>query len=108
MEKPAETDRKLQHLRKAFARMPNVDAVIKSARTGAAQSVLALGDRRVARALEIAAGERMDLTRALRLADLDPAFYLFRERPTGRDSAVGHHRQRGLQGLLLEGAREEP
>jgi radical SAM superfamily enzyme YgiQ (UPF0313 family) len=51
MEDPRETDRKLQYLRKAFARMPNVDAVIKSARTGAVQSVLALGDRRVADAL---------------------------------------------------------
>jgi radical SAM superfamily enzyme YgiQ (UPF0313 family) len=80
MERPAETDRKLQHLRKAFGRMPNVDAIIKSARTGMAQSVLALGDRRVARALEIAASERMDMSRALRLAELDPAFYLFRER----------------------------
>jgi hypothetical protein len=80
MENPAETDRKLQHLRRAFVRMPNVDAVIKSARTGAAQSVLALGDRRVASALEIAAAERMDFPRAMRLAGLDPAFYLFRER----------------------------
>ena len=55
MEDPKETDRKLQFLRKAFSRMPNVDAVIKSARTGTAQSILALGDRRVAYALEIAA-----------------------------------------------------
>ena len=35
MEDPKETDRKLQYLRKAFARMPNVDAICKSARTGA-------------------------------------------------------------------------
>ena len=55
MEDPREADRKLQYLRKAFARIPNVDAVIKSARTGAVQSVLALGDRRVADALEVAA-----------------------------------------------------
>ena len=54
MEDPKETDRKLQYLRKAFARMPNVDAICKSARTGAVQSVLALGDRRVADALELA------------------------------------------------------
>ena len=31
---PKETDRKLQYLRKAFGRMPNVDAICKSARTG--------------------------------------------------------------------------
>src|SRR3990172_671621 len=59
MEDPKESDRKLQFLRKAFSRMPNVDAVIKSARTGTTQSILALGDRRVASALEIAARERM-------------------------------------------------
>jgi radical SAM superfamily enzyme YgiQ (UPF0313 family) len=81
MAEPRETERKLQYLRKAFARMPNVDAICKSARTGAAQSVLALGDRRVADALELAVVEKLDLRRALRAAGLDPAFYLFRHRP---------------------------
>ncbi|PYQ18961.1 MAG: radical SAM protein [Acidobacteria bacterium] len=80
MEDPRETDRKLQFLRKAFGRMPNVDAVIKSARTGVAQSILALGDRRVADALEIAVERRMDFKRAGRDAGLDPGFYLFRGR----------------------------
>lgn len=80
MEDPRETDRKLQYLRRAFARMPNVDPVIKSARTGAVQSVLALGDRRVARALELQATHGLELKRALREAGLDPAFYLFRRR----------------------------
>jgi radical SAM superfamily enzyme YgiQ (UPF0313 family) len=83
MEDPRETDRKLQYLRKAFARMPNVDAVIKSARTGAVQSVLALGDRRVADALERQATQGLDLKRALRESGLDPAFYLFRRRERG-------------------------
>jgi radical SAM superfamily enzyme YgiQ (UPF0313 family) len=83
MEDPRETDRKLQYLRKAFARMPNVDAVIKSARTGAVQSVLALGDRRVADALELQATEGLELKRALRASGLDPAFYLFRRREKG-------------------------
>ena len=54
MEDPKETDRKLQYLRKAFAKIPNVDAIIKSARTRPAQSALALGDRRMADALEVA------------------------------------------------------
>jgi radical SAM superfamily enzyme YgiQ (UPF0313 family) len=80
MEDPKETDRKLQFLRKAFARIPNVEAICKSARTGATQSVLALGDRRVAAALEIAVTRGVDLKRGLREAGLDPAFYLFRER----------------------------
>ncbi len=80
MEDPKKTDGKLQFLRKAFARMPNVDAVCKSARTGAAQSVLALGDRRVADALETAVARDLDLRRALRETGLDPAFYLLRGR----------------------------
>jgi len=86
MEDPRETDRKLQFLRKAFGRMPNVDAVIKSARTGVAQSILALGDRRLADALEIAVERRMDFKRAVRDAGLDPGFYLFRGR--GRDEVL--------------------
>jgi len=80
MESPKETEQKLHYLRKAFGRMPNVDAIIKSARTGVSQSILALGDRRVADALEIACVEGMDLKRATRAAGLDPAFYLFRTR----------------------------
>ncbi len=80
MENPKETDRKLQYLRKAFARMPNVDAICKSARTGTAQSILALADRRVAAALELAVTRGLDLKRAVKEAGLDPAFYLFRSR----------------------------
>jgi radical SAM superfamily enzyme YgiQ (UPF0313 family) len=86
MENPKETDRKLQFLRKAFGRMSNVEAICKSARTGATQSILALGDRRVADALEIAALQNVDLKRAMKLAGLDPAFYLFRGR--GREEAL--------------------
>ena len=80
MEDPRETDRKLQFLRKAFGRMPNVDALIKSARTGTSQSVLALGDRRVADALEVAATQEVELKRAMKAVGLDLAFYLFRGR----------------------------
>jgi radical SAM superfamily enzyme YgiQ (UPF0313 family) len=80
MEDPKETERKLHFLRKAFGRMPNVDAVIKSARTGVSQSILALGDRRVADALEFACLNRVDLKRGMKAVGLDPAFYLFRPR----------------------------
>jgi len=86
MEDPKQTDTKLQYLRKAFARMPNVDAILKSARTGVTQSILALGDRRLADAMELAARERVELKRALRATGLDPAFYLFRER--GQDEIL--------------------
>jgi radical SAM superfamily enzyme YgiQ (UPF0313 family) len=80
VEDPGETDRKLQFLRKAFGRMPNVDAICKSARTGVTQSILALGDRRVADALEVACLAGIELKRALKVNGLDPAFYLVRGR----------------------------
>jgi hypothetical protein len=80
MEDPKRTEAKLHHLRKAFGRMPNVDAVLKSARTGVAQSILALADRRVADALEHAALEDVSLLRGMKAAGLDPSFYLFRGR----------------------------
>jgi radical SAM superfamily enzyme YgiQ (UPF0313 family) len=86
MEDPKETDRKLQYLRKAFGKMPNVDAICKSARTGVHQSILALADRKVADALEHAVVNRVDFKRAVRESGLDPAFYLFRER--GRDEVL--------------------
>jgi len=86
MEDPKETDRKLQYLRKAFGKMPNVDAICKSARTGVHQSILALADRKVADALEHAVVNRVDFKRAVRESGLDPAFYLFRER--GRDEIL--------------------
>jgi radical SAM superfamily enzyme YgiQ (UPF0313 family) len=86
MEDPRETDRKLQYLRKAFGKMPNVDALCKSARTGVSQSILALADRRVADALEHACLNRVDLKRGMKAVGLDPAFYLFRGR--GREEVL--------------------
>ncbi len=86
MEDPRETDRKLQFLRKAFGRMPNVDAIIKSARTGVYQSILALADRRVGDALEHAAVHDVDLKRGMKAVGLDAGFYLFRGR--GRDEVL--------------------
>ncbi len=86
MEDPKQTDRRLQYLRQAFGRMPNVDAICKSARTGVAQSILALGDRRVADALELSVTRGVDLRRALRETGLDPGFYLRRRR--GRDEVL--------------------
>jgi radical SAM superfamily enzyme YgiQ (UPF0313 family) len=86
MEDPKETDRKLQYLRKAFGRMPNVDAICKSARTGVYQSILALADRRVADALEYAVLNGVDLKRGMKASGLDPDFYLFRGR--GREEVL--------------------
>jgi radical SAM superfamily enzyme YgiQ (UPF0313 family) len=80
MENVKETDEKLQYLRKAFAKLPNVEAICKSARTGFHQTMLALGDRRVGDALEYAALHDADLKRAAREVGIDPAFYVYRER----------------------------
>ena len=106
MENVKETDEKLQYLRKAFAKMPNVEAICKSARTGFHQTILALGDRRVADALEYAACTTRDLKRAS-APGIDPAFYVYREKAEGRSAALGHHRQRGQPRLLLEGTRAQ-
>jgi hypothetical protein len=51
-----------------------------------AQSILALGDRRVAGALEHACLNGTSLGRGLKAVGLDPAFYLFRER--GREERL--------------------
>lgn len=80
MENVKETDEKLQYLRRAFAKMSNVEAICKSARTGFHQTILALGDRRVADALEFAVVNECDLKRAVREVGLDPAFYAYREK----------------------------
>jgi radical SAM superfamily enzyme YgiQ (UPF0313 family) len=80
MEDVKETDEKLQYLRKAFAKIPNVEAICKSARTGFHQTVLALGDRRVADALEYSVLNDCDLKRSIRAIGLDPAFYVYREK----------------------------
>ena len=81
MENVKETDEKLQFLRKSFAKIPNVEAICKSARTGLHQTILALGDRRVADALEYAAVNDVDLKRATKEIGLDPSFYVYREKP---------------------------
>lgn len=80
MENVKETDEKLQFLRRAFSRMPNVEAICKSARTGFHQTILALGDRRVADALEYAVLNDCDLKRATKAVGIDPAFYVYREK----------------------------
>ena len=76
----AATDAKLRFLQGALAKMPNVSAVCKGTRTGLVQAVLALGDRRVAEALERASETGMDLRRAMRETGLDTGFYVARAR----------------------------
>ena len=80
MEKPSSIAKKMQFLRRAFGRMPNVDANFKSPREEKLQALLSLGDRRLAPVImKIARGEA-ELSRAMKQASLDIADYIHRER----------------------------
>ena len=80
MEKPSLLARKMQKLKKAFARMPNVDANFKSARLETLQALLSVGDHRVAPVLiRIARGEA-ELKPAMKEAGLDLDAYIYSER----------------------------
>jgi radical SAM superfamily enzyme YgiQ (UPF0313 family) len=86
VEEPQEIERKLRRLRRALMRQPNARIQIKSARSIQAQAMLALGDRRVAEAIELAATRETSLSRALRAVGLDARLSLARGR--ARDEAL--------------------
>ncbi len=68
-----------QKLRAAVGRMANTEIIFESTRSAVLQALLARGDRRVGRLLpDLAAG--MNLKAACRKAELDPDFYVTRER----------------------------
>ena len=108
MEDPKESDRKLQYLRKAF---------VAHAERGRDLQERAHGHRPVdPRPGRPARGRQPSRSRRgsgwtssgrLREAGLDPAFYLFRAPGERRDPAVGRHRQRRREGVLLERARAQ-
>ncbi len=101
MEKPSLLARKMQKLKKAFARMPNVDANFKSARLETLQALLSVGDQRVAPVLiRIARGEA-DVKRAMKEAGLDLDAYIYSERSPG-DSLPWGYIDNGMKPELLE------
>jgi hypothetical protein len=106
MEDPKETDRKLQPA-EAFGRMPNVDAIIKSARTGAVQSAGCRGPARGRRPRGRGDARARPPARPARGGARPRLLPLPRAR-AGRGAAVGRRGQWRQPGLLLEGAREEP
>lgn len=70
---------RIRTLRSAIARLPNCELHVESPRAALLQGFLARGDRRVSAALPLlAAGKNLRAT--CRELDLDPAFYLSRER----------------------------
>jgi len=101
MEKPSLLARKMQKLKKAFARMPNVDANFKSARLETLQALLSVGDQRLAPVLiRIARGEA-DVKRAMKEAGLDLDAYIYSERSPG-DSLPWGYIDNGMKPELLE------
>jgi radical SAM superfamily enzyme YgiQ (UPF0313 family) len=72
-------ERSIRTLRSAIARLPNCELHVESPRAALLQGFLARGDRHVGPALPLlAAGKNLRTT--CRELDLDPAFYLSRER----------------------------
>ena len=101
MEKPSLLARKMQKLKKAFARMPNVDANFKSARLETLQALLSVGDQRIAPVLiRIARGEA-DLKPAMKETGLDLDAYIYSERSPGENLPWGYI-DNGMKPELLE------
>ncbi|TDI40965.1 MAG: radical SAM protein [Acidobacteria bacterium] len=101
MEKPSLLARKMQKLKKAFARMPNVDANFKSARLETLQALLSVGDQRVAPVLIRVARGEADLKRAMKEAGLDLDAYIYSERSPGESLPWGYI-DNGMKPELLE------
>lgn len=71
--------KKIAYIRKAIARMPNTEVFFESLRAAILQALLSRGDRRVGRLLPLLASGT-GLKQACRQLDLDPSFYVTRER----------------------------
>ena len=80
MEDDASIDRKIKRLRTLTADIENVYFNIKSERSSFYQALLSLGDRRVAPAIEAAERNGGNWRAAVKEADVDADFYVFRDR----------------------------
>lgn len=101
MEKPSLLARKMQKLKKAFARMPNVEANFKSARLETLQALLSVGDKHVAPVLIRVARGEADLKHAMKEAGLDLDAYIYSERTPGDPLPWGYI-DNGMKPELLE------
>lgn len=81
MEGRAQLEKKYRLLQKRLRPLPNVDLNFESLRHAEIQGLLARGDRRIGRLLPLLA-EGLSLKAACRQLDIDPSFYLYRERGT--------------------------
>jgi radical SAM superfamily enzyme YgiQ (UPF0313 family) len=80
MEDPAAIDRKIKRLRSLAADIDNVYFNIKSERHSYFQALLSLGDRRVAKIIEIAERNGQNWRAAVAESGIDADFYLYRDR----------------------------
>lgn len=81
MERRGRLEKKYRLLQKRLRPLPNVELNFESLRQAEIQGFFARGDRRVGRTLPLLA-EGASLKAACRQVDLDPSFYLHRERGT--------------------------
>jgi radical SAM superfamily enzyme YgiQ (UPF0313 family) len=80
MERIADTDRKVKHLRRLTAGIDNVYFTIKSERHSYYQALLSLGDRRVAPAIIAAERNGGNWRAAVEEAQVDADHFIFRDR----------------------------
>ncbi len=89
MERIADTDRKVKHLRRLMSGIDNVYFTIKSERHSYYQALLSLGDRRVAAAIEAAERNGGNWRAAVDETGVDADFFIFRDR--SRDAILPWH-----------------
>ena len=106
MEKTNVLAEKMRYLKRAFARMPNVDANFKSPRQEKLQALLSLGDQRVAPVLLRLARGETNFGRALKESGIDLDAYIHRERSLDEPLPWGHI-DNGMKPELLESQYEK-
>ena len=93
--------RKMQFLRRAFARMPNVEANFKSPRQELLQALLSVGDRRLAPVLLRLARGEINLRNAMNKEGLELDDYIYLERSLDKPLPWGYI-DNGMKPALLE------
>jgi hypothetical protein len=96
----------MKYLKRALARIPNVDANFKSPRQEKLQALLSLGDQQMAPVLLRLARGETNLGRALKEAGIDADSIIHRERSLDELLPWGHI-DNGMKPELLESQYEK-